>query len=96
VGNFTTLSVNRAGGQRARRFPSGRMAAVLDQELRSEGENLNRLARRLDTSPRALDDIRSGRIVCLHVNTADRYLIKLGLEYLWHWPPEQGGFSDLY
>ena len=47
-------------------------------------------------SVKTLSEISNGRREHVSVNTLDKILTGLNLEYLSHWPEEDGGFSDIY
>ena len=94
-----------------RDIPASRVAAFIDHYIEAnypEWERnsnkpqdmplgpLQQFAQEVGLSPRTIYRIRSGESVNVRFTLLDEMLSKLDREYLWHWGPEDGGFSDYY
>jgi hypothetical protein len=78
-----------------------KMFLALEEQLVEEKGTLEWLGRRTGIGARQLGAYfaeKPTRRMPEHVefNAVDRALCKMGLTYLWHTPPESGGFADLY
>ncbi len=85
-----------------RMIPTGRVAEFINHYLNESyegddgGGRLEQFSFDSGVSVRSVWRIRNGRDANVTFTLLDRMLTNLDRQYLWHYLPEDGGFSDCY